>query len=263
MKELQEFDALTAEIAVFVAPVSSLAVKTPESAQSAIETAQELKRYTSAIEDKRKVLVGPLNARVKAINDYCKQISAPLVSADSHVRGQLNAFAAEQESIRRAEHARIEKERQEAERIARETREAEEKALLAKQEAEAEKHAEAASFFGVPDGDIDKANEELEQKQWLEWETKQAELKRIEAMNQIEAKQKQFDANQSQIKGTRGTWKVRIIDLAQVPKEFLTITLNEKAAVAVGKTGTKISGLEFYEDFSVSIGAKTRLPKIH
>ncbi len=262
MSDIKVFDKLAADITLFVAPTMTITVADPGEAQSAIEVAQNLKAYSTMVEDKRKELVAPLNARVKAINDYCKQITLPLTNADTHVRAQLNAFATQQEQVRRAELARVEAERVEAERVARVAREADEEALRVKQEAEAEELAANAALFGVPNGDIDAANSEIDAQQTREWEEKQAELNRQEAVRKMEAQQAVFDANQVQLKTTRATWNVRVLDLALVPKEFLIITLNDRAALAIAKAGGKIAGLEFYETHAVAIGAKTRMPGV-
>ncbi len=67
MNELKEFDQLSADIAVFVAPVKALTVIDTESSQAAIDVAKDIKEYVNRVESKRKELVGPLNAQVKAI----------------------------------------------------------------------------------------------------------------------------------------------------------------------------------------------------
>lgn len=262
MNDLKVFDTLVADITLFVAPTKELTVSDPISSQAAIEVAKDIKGYLSQVEVKRKELVGPLNAQVKAINDYCKRIVAPLEEADAHVRRQLNSFAAEQEKIRRAEEARIERERQEAERRAREERERAEEALRIQQEQEAEELATAAQLFGPENGDIEKANAEIDARQQREWALQQAELDRQAALREVNFKQQKFDADQVQIKNTRATLKVRVLDISLIPKEFLIITPNDKALVAAGKAGVKIPGVEFYEDFTVAIGRTTRMPRL-
>lgn len=262
MSELKLFDQLAADITLFVAPTKALTVRDPESSQQAIDVAKDIKLYMNRVEEKRKELVGPLNERVKTINAYCKQITAPLIDADGHVRGQLNAFAAEQEKIRRAEEARIEAERMEAERLAQAERQRIEDELRAKLEAESEAQAAAVNLFGTEDGDLEKVQAEIVAKQDRAWAEKQAELDREAAGRAQEFKQRQWDADQNQIKNTRSILRVRIVDVNLIPKEFLIITPNEKALIAAGKAGVKISGVEFFEDISVAIGSKTRMPGV-
>lgn len=259
MNDLKVFDQLAADITIFVAPTKSIKVTDAKSSNSAIEVAQNIKSYLAMVDKKRKELVGPLNAQVKAINDYCKHITAPLDDADTFVRSQLNVFAAEQARLAKIEAARIEAERIEIERKAQEARAQAEEELRIKQEAEAEAVAESIGKWGADNGDVDAELAVVDEKQQREWAEEQARLDREAAVRDIEAKQRQYDANEMKIKNTRGTMKVRILDVNLIPKEFLIVTPNEKALIAVGKSGMKIPGVEFYEEFSVAIGSTTRM----
>lgn len=260
MTQLKVFDQLVSEITLFVAPIKSLKILDAESSQKGIDVANNLKSYLNRVENKRKELVGPLNDQVKAINSYCKDITAPLMLADTHVRSQLDEFASKQEKIRRAEQARIEAERIETQRVLQAQREKEERELREKLEAESERRAKAVSLFGIDDGDIEKSTADLVAQQNEEWDRKQAELAAKETVRLDEFKAKQWDAKQMNIKNTRVVMKVRVLDINLIPKEFLIITPNDKALVAAGKAGAKIPGVEFYEDISVAIGRTTRMP---
>ena len=259
MNDLKVFDQLAADITLFVAPTKAIKVSDAKSSNAAIEVAQSIKGYLSAVEKKRKEMVAPLNAQVKAINDYCKTITSPLDEADAYVRSQLNTFAAEQARLARIEAARIEAERMEIERKAQEERARVENELRLKQEAEAEALAESVNKWGAENGDVDATFAIINEKQERELAEEQVRLDREAAVRANEFKQRQFDANEMKIKNTRGTMKVRVIDLNLIPKEFLIITPNEKALVAVGKSGMKIPGVEFYEEFAVAIGRTTRM----
>lgn len=261
MNDLKVFDSLTADITLFVAPIKQLSVRDPVQSQVAIDVAKCIKDYVQRVEAKRKELVGPLNAQIKAINDYCKTITAPLIEADFHVRTELNSFATEQEKIRRAEAERVERERLEAERLAREERERVEAELRARQEAEAAERTKAASLFGADEED-EAAEAEHQARQERERAEQKAELDRQAAIRASEFKKKEWDANQLQIKNTRANLKVRVLDINLIPKEFLIITPNEKALVAAGKAGVKIAGVEFYEEIAVAIGRTTRMPGV-
>ncbi len=256
MNELKQFDKLSADITVFVAPALKIQVADQDSSQSAINVVSDIKGYLNAVEKKRKELVGPLNEQVKLINDYCKQITAPLNNADTHVRGQINAFATKQLEIKRIEEARLKKEQEEAERIAKEERDRIEAELIAKQDAEAEAHVDSVTLFGAENGDVDEAHKEIEAKQDQEWAEKQAELQREEAIRKAEFQQRQFDVGLTKVKNTRVKLECKVVDLALVPKEFLIITVNEKAAIAAAEAGVKIAGLEFTEKVSVAIGTR-------
>ena len=132
-----------------------------------------------------------------------------------------------------------------------------------KEEADAHAHVEAATLFGAGDQTtIEEHNRALDERQQREWAESQAKLDREVMLRTVDYKQKEYDANLHQIKNTRRTLKVRVADMSMVPKEFLIITLNEEMAVAAGKAGQKIPGLEFYEDIRVNIGRNTYAPRI-
>jgi DNA polymerase III alpha subunit (gram-positive type) len=235
MSDLEKFNALKTEIAVVVAPVMSVKVRDAVSSQQAIDAAMTIKEMNKRIEALRKEAVEPLNQRVKEINAYAKAISLPLDQADGHLRAEINAFAQEQEKIRREALRKVEEER-----IRKEAE------LRRKQEEEREALAAGAELFGTSEADVAAVVE----KQQVEIAVHKAEIATMD-----------FDARQMNIKNTRSTWECKVIDLSLVPKEFLIIQVNEKAAVAAHKAGARIPGLEFVEQISVAIGSKTRVPK--
>lgn len=260
-KDLEVFDSLKADIALFVAPTKQIAVVDPDTANAAIDTAKQIKTWLATVEKKRKELVGPLNDRVKLINEYVKTITAPLAEAEDHIRTQLNDHARKQEEIRREELRKAEEARREAERIAAEKRAQEEAELRAKQEQEAELARQGAELFGGCDEDADaeKARAEQAERERLELEAKH-DRERLARL--VEDKQKQYDANAHQIKNTRQVWKCEMEDESKVPREFLIVTLNEKAVIAAAKAGVKIPGVRVWTDVAVAIGAKTYMPKV-
>jgi hypothetical protein len=241
-KELQTFEPLKLEIAKFVSPVKTLQVTDFQSSQQAIETAQKIKGYIKELDGKRRELVDPLNKQVKAVNEYVRSLEAPLLAAEAHVKNQLNAFAFEQEQRRRAEQARIEAERRKAEEELRAKQDQERVALQLSQAED----QEALSLFGV------------------EEEVPTVEQVQVEERAQLreEFDGRKWDADQRRIKNTRMTIRCEIEDVSLVPKEFLIVTLNEKAAVAALKAGAKIPGLKVWEEANVAIGRKTRVPAL-
>lgn len=233
---LAAFEPLKAQIAEFVAPTKDILVTDGKSSAEAIEAAKVVKTMIKLVEDTRTGLVKPLNDQVKKINDYAKDIKAPLEDADRHIRTQLNAFAAEQERVRREEIRKAEEERR--------AREAE---LQAKQEAERAALAQGAALFGAEDPAV---AEELEEKHAKE---------RMHSL--VTHKAAIYDANDTQIKNTRTNYDVEIVDLDAVPKEFLIRTVNKQAAIAAMKAGAVIPGLKLTESIAVAIGRNTRVPR--
>jgi len=234
--ELQQFNEVKAEITTLVAPVLQVKVVDFKSSLGAIEAAKTLKAMANRLDDLRRAEVDPLNAKVKSINEYVRQIKAPLDAADVYIRNELNRFAAEQEKFRQEELRKAEEER-----IRKENE------LRIKQEEERKSVEEGMQIFGADYGEA----KELEKKQEIE-----------RAQVAVEIKQKEWDINQGQLKNTRKTTKVRVIDLTKVPREFLIIEVNERAAIAAHKAGVQIAGLEFYQEIGLAIGQKTRVTRM-
>lgn len=238
-KALDQFNPLKKEIAKLVQPVFTLTVKSFETSEQAVGAAKDIKALLKKLDTKRRELVDPLKAEVKRIDDYVKEIKDPLDRAEFYIRGEINKFALEQEKIRQAEMRRAEEERRRKE-----------EELRAKQEAEREALEKGMQLFGSDDDEPETATQEIEEQQAVET-----------ALFQAEMKQKEWDIKQQQIKGTRRIAKLKVLDITQVPKEFLIIEVNEKAALAAMKAGVKIPGLEIYHEISVPIGHKTRVTK--
>lgn len=223
--QIVEFNELKSEVSVMVAPTMAMTVSNAMTANAAINAAKAVKDYQKKIETVRKSLVDPLNAQVKKINSYAKEIELPLLEAETHLKRQLALFEEEQEKIRLEALKKAEEERR---RIAEE---------LAKKQAE---ELEVATMFG-------ESAEEVEAKHTAE----QAAL--------YNAVSTQVAAIESKgVKNSTKIWKCKAIDLAQVPKEFLIIQLNEKAVIAAAKAGVKIPGVELWQETSIRIGSNTR-----
>jgi len=254
--ELSKFNELKAKITKLVEPTTKITVTDFASSQRAIEVAKQVKAYLNEVETKRKELVGPLNDHVKAINQYAKDITAPLIDAETTLKKRLAFFADEQEKIRIEEARRADEARRkaEAEALAQAQKEAEE--LAAKQRAELENQGDEPSAFGS-----DVEEESIEAKHAREAEELRERLDQAAAVRASQAKQEAWDIDQQKIKNTRKNWKAEIENLDLIPKEFLIISLNEKAALAAHKAGVKIPGVKFTSETVIAIGSKTYVPK--
>jgi hypothetical protein len=260
-QELAQFDELKATITQFVAPTLAIKVNDVQSSQQAIDVAKEIKGYIALVDKKRRELVDPLNRQVKMINEYVKTIVGPLDDAENHVKEQLNNYARELEIVRQEALRKAELERKEAERKLAEERAKAEEELRAKQAFEAEQRKEAESLFGT---DEDNSASEEEARMQAERERLELEAKydREKMSSLIDYKQKEYDAGQDQIKNARRPWKCEVTDISKVPREFLIVTLNEKAVLAAARGGVKeIPGVRMWQDVQVAIGAKTYMPK--
>jgi hypothetical protein len=240
--QLQKFEPLRADIATFVAPVKTLRVTDFKTSDQAIDVAKQIKGYLKELDKKRRELTDPLRQQMNAVNDYVKSIEAPLLAAESHVKSELNVFAFEQEKKRREEQARLEAERMKAEEELRLKQELERQS---QPEAPAE-DAEALSLFGCTAEPTPIEQAQIEERVKL----------------QESFAHKAWDTDQRRIKNTRMTMKCAIEDVSQIPKEFLIVTLNEKAVIAAAKAGVKIPGVKIWEEAKVAIGDKTRVPAL-
>lgn len=259
-KDLAQFDSLKADITLFVAPVTGLKVSDFKSSAEAIEAGKQIKSLMKQVEDKRKGLVGPLNDQVKLINDYAKNIREPLERAESHVKTELNLFAVEQERIRQEELRRAEEDRREQERKAEEDRQRIAAEIEARKQAELaalhESREEAADIFGSATPVSVEQVQAIEQAAEREKVEAQAVLDREAAIRDAQARATEWDINQNRIKNTAKRWKVEVVDINLVPKEYVIMTLNSAMALAAARGGnTNIPGLKFSQEVSVSIGS--------
>jgi hypothetical protein len=242
--EIQQFEELRTELTQLVAPTLAIKVSNTGTSATAIEAAKQVKTLQKRIEAKRKDLVGPLNDRVKLINEYAKSIMAPLEQAESHLKRELVSFELEQEKIRLEEMRKAEDERRRIEAELQAKHDAEQAALV--------DDAQVADVFGADDNEPSVGARALD----LEI-AQQEEIARA----RMAAKQREYDAKSIGIKNARKTWKCEATDISKVPKEFLIITLNSAAVLAAARAGvTEIAGVRLWQETSIAIGANTYVP---
>lgn len=247
--ELAQFIELKAELDTLVAPTLTIEVRDFETSASAIEAAKAVKALKKRVEDKRVELVKPLNDQVKKVNEYAKEIALPLDRAETHLKGQLTAFEIKQEAIRRAEYEKAEKERREREAALAKKQE---EGRLALEEAEVDE-AEVADVFGADDAGPSAAEKAAE------LERKHSEERALIAQ---QAKDREYDIKSRGVANARKTWQCEVEDIALVPKEFLIVTLNEKAVLAAARAGVaKIAGVRLWQEVSIAIGANTSVAR--
>lgn len=232
MSKLQQFDQLKADIILKVSPSLNIKVDDKPTMNQAVLAGKEAKHYLKMIEEKRKELVAPLNAEVKAINDRAKEISEPILKVENHLKGQLTSYERVLEKERQAEQERIDAENQ------KKREELEEKARQEKE------RQELAASFGLEDGDeVAQKRQELVAKAEQERET--AELDRQE-------KEQSKAVSSNRVSGARKVWKFDVIDASAVPREFLIV---DESAIrrAVGNGAREIPGVKIYQDVQMSL----------
>jgi len=80
-----------------------ISIREPADVQNATYDLSIIAKAKRAIEEKRKEYVGPLNDKVKFINETFKLVSDPLNEADKLTRDKILAYNAEQAELRRKE----------------------------------------------------------------------------------------------------------------------------------------------------------------
>ena len=249
--QIVEFNELQNELAGLVSPTLEIKVTDQVSSGRAIDAAKQVKSLQKRIEDQRKALVGPLNDRVRHINDYAKTIADPLLKAETHLKRELSVYEQEQEKIRleKLRTAEEERKRREAELLAKQE---EERQQLAAVQAE---ESDVMSVFGDdPEEPAVDRSAALEERQAQE----QARLAHT-------AKSAEYEIRQANgVKGARKVWKCEAIDLSLVPKEFLIIQLNQAAILAAARGGvTSIPGVRLWQDTTIAIGRNTYVPALN
>lgn len=226
--DLALFDELKADIALYVQPTKEMKVVDLRSGADVSTALKQIKSYRDRIEKQRKDLTGPLNDRVKAINEYVKTIAQPLLDAENYLKKQLLDY----------EVSVLEKERE----AKRKQLEEERRAQLKKQEEEAALAAEAQAIFGADEAPP--APEEIAA----------AEEKKILEQNAFE--QEAWNIENHKIKGTQRRWVFEVVDKSVLPAEFLVP--DEKAirkAILAGRTN--IPGVKAWKEASLSVGRNT------
>lgn len=226
--DLQQFDKLKADIQLYVKPVLSLTVTSNDGMNEALDAARELKSFEKKVEQRRKELVGPLNDRVKFINEYAKGIAAPLDEATNHLKAELKKWELRLAELRKQEERKAEEERR------RREAEAAEKARLAQEEAEA-----VAAFGSAEDG---------ERARLLAAAEAEAEQAQIIALD----KQAKKEVDSLRVSGAKKVWTFTVTDRLQVPREYLAVD-EKKIREAVRAGIREIPGVEIFQDTQIAV----------
>jgi len=227
---LQPFDKLKADIVVEMAPCLDLKIVDKGSLEMATLEGKKAKHFAKLVEDQRKSLVKPYNDLVKKINDYAKDIMAPVVSAESHIKSEMAKYSVVLEKERLAAQKKLDDERREKQ-----------KELDEKHRKEIEER-EMAAAFGVDDEASEK-REDIIMKASQEREKSDLSRDHKSESNQI--------AN-NKVAGERKIWTFEVTDVAQVPRDYLL--LNDKLVRdAIGNGVREIPGLRIFQKTSIAL----------
>jgi len=287
--DLTRFDELRSQIVQFVQPVSTMTVIDTATSAIAAGALRTVKEFSKEIEARRVEAVSPLNEQVKSINNYAREIAAPLVAAELEIKAKMGEWAnaervrlenerKEAEEQRKQEQRRLDEERRAREAEVRAKAESERKELEAKIAAETKvrqekesKEREALAMFAVDPKEAEKRAEaersefaERAERQRKEAETREAiqlrlneeQAQRIKAEMESAAKQALKAAEAARPKNLRRVVKFEITEPALVPREFLTVdqSLVRSALQAAAKDnpGYTIPGVTWMIEFEVT-----------
>lgn len=239
---LAVFDPLKAMVAVYASGLVSVDVRSPESAQLAIQQLNEASRIEKEIEKARKAYVGPLNDQVKLCNSHAKSIVEDLTRGIQSTRRQLADWELKLDRERQAAKAEADRARaEEQEKIRIES--------LKNVTPEPPPAPPEDSWDAVfnASGDTMPADPMAE----LAAASKRAEIERreIEVAHAHHRATKEIEANR--VKGSKKVWKFQVEEAGLVPREYLMVDERLiRQAIAGGVR--EIPGVRVYEDVIIS-----------
>lgn len=261
--DLARFDVATAEVQGALAILAEIPTPTdPASRQKLYNALADAAKMKAVIDKRRLELTAPLRERVEAINAYAQdQLIKPMEAKIAERKKEILAYDAEQERLKQVELARIraeqEAERKKAEEVARKLREeAEAEARRIAEEERKKREAEAEKLKGIARVKALKEAEERERiakeaaaKAAAEAESKAA----IEAsVTQAELRNQAEDLEAKKSKGAGKVWAWEVVDIANVPREFLVI--DPAAVTAQVRAGTRdIFGIRIFQKDSLAL----------
>jgi hypothetical protein len=217
----EAIDATAAKIAAAAEAVEqaeawagSVVVTNAGEAQQANEILGSLAGSIKQLEGERTESVKPLNDYVKGVNEKFKRSKAPLEAAAKTIKSKLIDFNSAEEERRREEQARLDAEREEAEKIIAERREKEAAALQAEAEAK-RKEAEDAVELAAEDDEFEEVADEARADARAA-EARAATIANLPAPS-LPARQAAPVATPS---GAAKRWDFEVTDIRQVP-DFL------------------------------------------
>jgi fused signal recognition particle receptor len=287
--EQEKVQEVATHVSSVVEAAQAIEVRTPEHASYAAGFLTEIASAKRQSEVARRVLVDPLNAHVKTINDLFTPKKESLDEADKLVRGKVLTFQQQQKRQQEAEQARLdairrgEEEKAEAERrrLAHEAAEAERIATEAEAKRQAEMAARASErrqeiaamnsdALGVLLGDSEASDEDsrmAQEESHARKTAREAQESAAKARQEAEEAQQREIAVKSapalavatptSLAGVSGRteWKGTVIDESQVPREYLVVDM--KKINAVVKAGVReIPGVKIEQVAGLAVRAQ-------
>jgi hypothetical protein len=215
--EAERFERLTTSAATVERRLGALVIRTSVEANSVHTDLTDLKKILVQIEDTRKEQVAPLNEQLNAINGAWRPLREKLASIEAAAKRKLLAW-------NQAERERVAREQAEARRRQDEAQ---------KKQADALRRADEAK------------NSRARAKALEAADTAGTELMEARIAEPMDAP--------TGIKTDNGTtsvrmrWAFKVVDPAQVPREFLAVD-EKKIRAAVAQGARSIAGVSIYEE---------------
>ena len=249
---MDEIKSLTEEAQSLLENAKTIRANTPDEYRAVGAIYADIKNKIKLVEAERVRRTGPINESLRIINSDFKAISETLKSALVPYERALLAYKQEEERQRIAAEnaARIERERIEAECRAKAEEEHQKFDELKRQAEEAAKAQKALltpieAFIAEEEAatlqaEIDAAR--------LATENAIRETAMAPRQVQVQAPPKVTAAGTS----FRSVWKFKVVDLAQVPREYMVLNEQMVGALARSTKGAmQIPGLEIYEEKTI------------
>lgn len=243
MSQLQIFDQYKASVTQFVEPVKGMTVTCKTTNAVALGTLKTIKEMQKQIEAKRIEVVDPHNQTVKQVNAYVKEILLPLDQAESFVKKQMSAFAAEENRKLEAERRALEEERRaEQQRLERIRMEQE-----AEQRRKADEERKKIEAAAKTEDEARIAKQQLEHKLAMEKQQAEAKLMRDKMEAEKAARQLERDMEAQRNKNTREVTKFEVENAMLLTREYLQP--NESAIREAIKSGIdSIPGVRIWRE---------------
>ena len=249
---MDEIKSLTEEAQSLLENAKTIRANTPDEYRAVGAIYADIKNKIKLVEAERVRRTGPINESLRIINSDFKAISETLKSALVTYERALLAYKQEEERQRIAAEnaARIERERIEAECRAKAEEEHQKFDELKRQAEEAAKAQKALltpieAFIAEEEAatlqaEIDAAR--------LATENAIRETAMAPRQVQVQAPPKVTAAGTS----FRSVWKFKVVDLAQVPREYMVLNEQMVGALARSTKGAmQIPGIEIYEEKTI------------
>ncbi len=204
------------ETEVMVQSYDGYAIVSQKAYQFSAEDLKKIKAKANELDGLRKSLTKPLDESKKRIMEFFKKPLTLLSSAEQSIKSAMISWQQEQEKVRKAEEQRLaDAQQKEADRLAR----------LA---AAAEKRGD------------DKKAEEFKGREAITKSVVPAVVNNVQPVAGI---------------ATRIVWKYRIVDVNQIPRQYMIPNETAIGQVARATKGSvKIEGIEIYSEETIAAG---------